>query len=480
MTTAQFVTLLPLTVLALTTLVVMLSIAARRDHRTAVLLTLVGLILAFAALPVAAAADAPRVTSLLLLDRFAFFFIGLNLMACFVIAILAYRYLEAQPENREELYVLLLLATLGASVLAAASHFASFFLGLEILSVSLYGLLAYARNRAISVEAGVKYLILAATSAAVLLFGMALVYAAAGTLDFNELAGASSSPEASLLLIAGAGLVLVGVGYKLALVPFHLWTPDVYEGAPAPAAAFVATVSKAAAFALLLRLFVDLPTLPGTTLFLVLAVVAVASMIGGNLLGLLQTNVKRLLAYSSIAHMGYLLVALLAGGAAGISAASFYLVTYVAASLGAFGVIIVASRVDRDADRLDDYRGLFWRRPWLAAAFTLSVLSLAGIPLTGGFIGKFYLVAVGVRSSLWILVLVLVLSSVAGLYYYLRMILPLFARPGDEADGAFAFAPTVPIAGRWILAAVAVVVIALGTFPGPIIQLAQGLVVNLA
>ena len=214
----------------------------------------------------------------------------------------------------EELYLLLLIATLGCAVLVASSHFVSFLLGLEILSVALYAMLAYLTGRERALEAGIKYLILASASAAFLLFGMALIYADAGTMEFSRIRELSFSGSGLALLLPGIALTVTGIGFKLGVVPFHLWTPDVYEGAPAPVAAFVATTSKSAMVALLLRYFYVSGALHYRALFLVFSIIAIASMCAGNLLALQQNNVKRILAYSSIAHFGYILVAFLAGG----------------------------------------------------------------------------------------------------------------------------------------------------------------------
>jgi NADH-quinone oxidoreductase subunit N len=215
------------------------------------------------------------------------------------------------------------------------------------------------------------------------------------------------------------------------LLPFHLWTPDVYEGAPAPVTAFVSTASKGAVFAVILRYFSMVGVL-SRPIFVIFTIIAIASMFTGNLLALFQSNVKRILAYSSISHLGYILVTLLASGAMAATAAAFYLSAYFITTLGAFGVVTVLSEKDRDADSMDDYRGLAWRRPWLAGVFTAMLLSLAGIPLTAGFVGKFYVAAAGVGSGLWLLVIILAVNSALGLYYYLRIIVALYMRGEKE------------------------------------------------
>jgi len=237
--------------------------------------------------------------------------------------------------------------------------------------------------------------------------------------------------------LAGLGMIIMGFGFKLAVVPFHMWTADVYEGAPAPATAFIATVSKGAVFALLLRYFAHFSGGLPHTIFLIFAAIAVASMFTGNLLALRQSNVKRILAYSSIAHLGYLMVAFLAGGPLAPLAVTYYLAAYFITTLGAFGIVAVLSRAERDADGIEDYQGLAWRKPWLAAVFMAMLFSLAGIPLTAGFVGKFCVLAAGVGSSLWFLAFILVVNSAIGLYYYLRVIVAMLARPDAATIASF-------------------------------------------
>jgi NADH-quinone oxidoreductase subunit N len=473
MTSVDLVALSPLIVLSLTSITAMLLIAFYRSHTLTAAVTLLGLVLALGTLPLIWPAVPHQLAPLLIIDGYALFFIGLILAATAVVAALSHGYLEIHSDRQEEFYILLVLAALGATVLVASNHFASFFLGLEILSVSLYGLIAYSRTTERGIEAGIKYLVLAAASAAFLVFGMALAYADQGTLALAkmQLTAGAPGPYSPLLLI-GLGMIVIGVGFKLAIVPFHMWTPDVYEGAPAPVTAFVATVSKGAMFALLLRYLSGIDATAYGSLFVIFAVFAVASMFMGNLLALLQNNVKRILAYSSIAHLGYLLVAFLASGALAVTAATFYLVAYFLTTLGAFGVVSILSTAKRDADAMDDYRGLFWRRPWLAGIFTASVFSLAGIPLTAGFVGKFYLLAAGVGSSLWLLVISLVISSVIGLYYYLRIIVAMYLQPlaPDQRETS---PPILPLAGGLALATVVLLLVWLGVYPGPVINVIQ-------
>ena len=239
-------------------------------------------------------------------------------------------------------------------------------------------------------------------------------------MEFARMTTMPSGAADRVVALVGVGLIVVGFGFKLALVPFHLWTPDVYQGAPAPVTAFVATVSKGAMFAVLLRYFTIIDVRAHHTVFLIFAILAIASMVVGNLLALLQSNVKRLLAYSSIAHLGYLVVAFLASGALAATAITFYLVAYFVTTIGAFGVVTVLSSADSEAEDLDEYRGLFARRPWLSVVFTAMLLSLAGIPLTAGFVGKFYLTVAAGGAALWSLLIVMMITSGIGLFYYLR------------------------------------------------------------
>lgn len=471
--------LLPYIIIAITAVVTMLLISVYRDHRLTATLCIAGLALAICSLPAVSSFLPQQVTALLVLDQYAFFFIGLLFSATIVIAFFAYGYLEKRTPVKEEFYLLLLLAVLGAAVLVASSHFVSFFLGLETLSVSLYALLGYQRSDERGIEAAVKYLVLAAVSSAFLLFGIALLYAELGTMEFSRLTALSLGvSDSNILLLSGTALVIAAIGFKLALVPFHMWTPDVYEGAPAPVTAFVATVSKGAVFGLLLRYFYRPDLALNSPLFMVFSVIAVASMLAGNLLALFQNNVKRILAYSSIAHLGYLLVAFLASGELVITAVTFYLVAYFVTVLGAFGVIIILSNADGEAETLSHFRSLAWERPWIAGVFTAFILSLAGIPLTAGFIGKFYLLSAGVHSSLWFLVSVLVINSAIGLFYYLRIVQVMFQAPdGESGDKATIISPLAP-AGSIMLAVLLSSLVWLGIYPGPLIEIIRQLTIS--
>lgn len=469
----QFIALLPILITGATTVVVMLAIAFARNHWWNATLTVVGLNLALGSVFLVAKVIPQTVTPLLVVDGYSCFYMVLILVITLACATLAHAYMEDFAGNREEIYLLLTLAASGALVLACSRHMASLFIGLELLSVPIYGMVAYTFRNHRSLEGGIKYMVLSAAASTFLLFGMALLYAHSGTLSFQGLSTQfTMSGLHSPLLVAGALLILIGLGFKLSFAPFHMWTPDVYEGAPAPVGAFLATASKTAVLAVLVRFLLEASAESELPLREAMAVIAFLSILVGNFLALTQTNIKRLLGYSSIAHLGYLLVAVVAANHLESEAVAMYLITYVATTLGAFGVVALMSDAGRlhDADAIFNYRGLFWRRPYLTAVLTVMMLSLAGIPLTAGFIGKFYVIAAGVDAKLWWLLGALVVGSGVGLYYYLRVIVALYlAEPSMVShDARLDWGQR---AGGIMVLALAGLVLLLGIFPQPFIDL---------
>jgi len=466
----ELIALLPIIVLSATAVGVLLAIAFRREHAWIFRLTLAGLAATLLAVVPAASIGPLPVTALLRIDGYALFFISLFCVSGATVAAFARDYLQHRAEQPEEFYLLLLTALLGAAVLAASAHFASFFLGLETISISLFPLIAYAYRDERALEAATKYLVLSGVASGFLLFGMALVYSETGALAFGN------APHAAVTLIVKAGgvLILVGVGFKLSFFPFHLWTADIYQGAPAPVTALLATVSKGAVFAVLLRYGIDAALVRLPMSEAVLGVLAGASMLVGNLAALRQENLKRLLAYSSIAHMGYLLLAVIAMQRSGAVLASetlaFYLTAYTVTTLAAFGAIAALSPADREAETLGDYAGLFWSRPAMAALLTMSLLSLAGIPLTAGFIGKFYLFTAASHAGLWPLLGLFVIGSGLGLYYYLRVV---FAMAGGSASGdepAGAGTAVLTLCARTALAFLGLSITLLGVLPSSLMD----------
>ncbi|MFS2224714.1 NADH-quinone oxidoreductase subunit NuoN [Pantoea sp. B65] len=476
-TPQHLIALLPLLIVGLTVVVVMLSIAWRRNHFVNATLAVVGLNVALLSLFFVGQAGPMDVTPLLRVDGYSMLYSGLVILASLATCTFAYPWLEGYTDNRDEFYLLVLIAGLGGIVLASANHLASLFIGVELISLPLFGLIGYAFRQKRSLEAAIKYTILSAAASSFLLFGMALVYADSGNLSFVALGKSLSDNMLSQpLLLAGLGLMIVGLGFKLSLVPFHLWTPDVYQGAPAPVSTFLATASKIAIFGVVMRLFMYAPVTDSEAVRTVLGIIAFASILFGNLMAISQSNIKRLLGYSSIAHLGYLLVALIAVQTHQMSleAVGVYLAGYLFSSLGAFGVVSLMSSPYRgpDADSLYSYRGLFWHRPILSAVMTVMMLSLAGIPMTLGFIGKFYIIAVGVNAHLWWLTAAVVLGSAIGLYYYLRVTVSLYLSPPEllQRDTPANWAFT---AGGVVVLISAILVLLLGIYPQPLIHLVQ-------
>ncbi len=471
MTVTDLLAISPLITLTTMILVVMMQIAFARNLALTCLVSSVGLILTLANIVwVAFNLDSQMVTPLIVLDPYALLFSGLIVIAAFFICLLSYSYHANRGEKQDEFLMLLLLSTLGGVTLAHSAHFASFILGLELVGVSLYAMISYPTKGLFSLEAALKYLILSGVSSAFVLFGIALLFAVTGTLSFAQLAEADTEGSGLFILI-GSTMILAGIAFKLSLVPFHMWTPDVYEGAPAPATAFLATASKGGIFAVLLRFFMSFDGYQYETILESLTWVALLSIIFGNLLAVMQNKIKRILAYSSIAHLGYLMVAFIAASVVGgkhlaIEASIFFLIAYFVTTVGAFGVICVMSGKsgDHDNDELREYEGLFWRRPLLATFFSAMLLSLAGIPLTMGFVGKFYIFAAGVESELWTLLGAVVVGSGIGLFYYLRVIFTM-TKQTDAAEEI-----EIPVAGGWALGAVSLILLVLGVYPTPVVE----------
>lgn len=488
MKTVDLIPLLPLILVSATAIVVLIEIAIRRIYQLVYATSLIGLILSGLSLFIASQNLPQHITPLLVVDSYGLYFVAIILVAAIAVTAIAYPYFRDYPDQPEEFFALLLTATLGAMVLTLSNHFVSFFLGLELLSISLYGMIAYPSLYSNRIEASIKYLVLAGITSSFLLFGMALIYVSMGTMDFSQMSLTNSNlPGSQLVLTAGWGLLLVGFGFELALVPFQFWTPDVYQGAPVPVTAFIATVSKGGAFALMLRFFSRLPIVQIPTLWEVFAAISIASMLFGNIVALMQNDVKRILAYSSIAHLGYILVAFLASGIYAKNAVAFYLAAYFITTLIAFGVISALSKHDKEFVELEDYRGLFWKRPWQSILLTAALLSLAGIPPTAGIIGKIFLAAAGVESSLWLLLIVLVLGSVIGLFYYLRIVITMFRGKEElEKAGAMPETPALTVQltqspfSAFTLIVLFLLLVGVGIYPTPLLSWISRLIAGLA
>lgn len=414
-----------------------------------------------------------NVMGMFMVDPFTMLYQLLILIAALACSTLSHAYIETYKSNRE-LYILLLTSVVGAMLMVSSSHYASFFISLELMSIPVYGLLAYTHQRARSLESGVKYLVLSATASAMLLMGMAYIYAYTGSLSFYDSVQALMQAIQQPMVIIGLGLIIFAIAFKLSLAPFHKWTPDVYAGAPAPMATFLATAAKVATIGLFVRYILTSGAILIESLVTIITIIAVLSILVGNLLAVRQVNLKRILGYSSISHFGYLLIALVSMTYVSLGSVSVYVITYVLTTIGAFGAVALMSspynNLD-EAESLADYRGLFWRRPVLTATLTVMMLSLAGIPLTAGFIGKFLVVMAAVTTQHWFLAAMVIVGSGIGLYYYLRVMVVMYMTPPEtpriDADKHWG----QKVGGLMVLGA-AVLVLFLGIYPDPMIKLA--------
>jgi NADH-quinone oxidoreductase subunit N len=388
-------------------------------------------------------------------------------------------YLDRNGINRGEFYVLMMFAIVGMMILGGSRDLMLTFIALELMSVSIYVLVGFKRADPRSSEAAMKYFLLGAFASAFFLYGIALTFGATGTVNYVELGAllAAGTPVLTPLLLAGMALLAVGFLFKVAAVPFHVWTPDAYDGAPTPVTALMATGVKAAAFAAFIRVFAVAFGAVSEHWAVVVAGLAVITMLGANLIALTQGSVKRMLAYSSIAHAGYLLVAVVATNALGAAAFLFYLLVYTLMTAGAFGIVIGNARGMDERVALDDYAGFGWQQPLLGAAFTVFLLSLAGFPLTGGFIGKLFILRASIDAGQQWLAVVLVMASLISYFYYLRVIIVMYMRPAASEDAHRGLSLTTPARAAVAMAAVAVLL--LFFLPAPVLDAAQQSVASL-
>ncbi len=402
----------------------------------------------------------------------------LKLITCFgVMTILVYArdYIRLRGMYRGEFFALVLFATLGLMVMISANHLLTLYLGLELLSLSLYALVALQRDSAQATEAAMKYFVLGALASGMLLYGMSMVYGAAGSLEITRIAALIADEGAkNVALVFGLVFLVAGIGFKLGAAPFHMWVPDVYHGAPTAVTLFIGSVPKLAAFAFVIRLLVQAlgaEEIQGHWQQM-LAVMAVLSLIVGNITAIAQTNLKRMLAYSTISHMGFLLIGILAGGLNGYASGMFYVVIYVLMSLGAFGMILLLSREGFEAENLDDFKGLNQRSPWYAFLMLLLMFSMAGVPPTVGFYAKFaVLQAIVEAGHIWLAVVAVVFSLV-GAFYYLRIVKLMYF------DDALDTSPIRPRADMQVLLSVnGLAVLAFGLFPQPLLALCASAII---
>ena len=470
------VALLPEIVLTFWSLVVLLVVSWRhhteQDSRLAGWLSFAGVLLALAALAALWVNDASPegLAQMVALDGFRYAASAIALLAAAGSILLSLGYLERERLLAPEYYVLLLLATAGMLFLAGAEDLIVLFLGLEVMSVAVYVLAGFNRANPFSSEAALKYFLIGAFASGFLLYGIALVYGVTGTTNLSLIGAQLAARQVPPMAAIGLGLLLIGLGFKVAAVPFHMWAPDVYDGAPTPVTAFMATGVKAAAFASLVRVLLEAFPSAASLWQPVVAALAIASMVVGNLVALAQRSLKRMLAYSSIGHAGYLLVAVWPGTRAGAGAVLLYLLAYGLTTLASFGFLTALGRGGERDVSVDDVAGLAETRPAVAFGLSVCMLSLLGFPGTFGFIGKWYILSATVAEGQMILPVILVLTSVVSAGYYLPVIMAMYMKPAPSGD-RYAGVRLAPTAAGAVALSVAAVLI-LGFWPAELLDLA--------
>jgi NADH-quinone oxidoreductase subunit N len=449
--TADLLVIAPELVLTGFALLILLISAFVRGERRGFLgyTALVGVIGALISLYWGIGREASAFSGMVNLDPFSFFFkVMIGIIALLTI-LASLGYAKREGIDFGEYYVLVLFATVGMMLMASGANLLIIFLGLEVMSISIYVLAGIMRDDARSVEAAFKYFLLGAFTSAFLLYGIAMTYASTGTLDLGGIGRVLTERtwiNGLPILITGLALLIVGFGFKIALVPFHMWTPDVYEGAPTSITAFMATGVKAAGFAAFVRVFLyALPTLQGCWTE-IMWILSVATMTVGNIIALSQTNIKRMLAYSSIAHAGYILVAFVAGNELGQSSILFYLLAYVFMNIGAFTVVIMLGKKGEENTLISDYAGLGLQHPLLAVAMAIFMFSLAGVPPMAGFMAKFYVFSAAVKAGYYWLAVIGVLNSAVAAYYYLRVLIYMYFRDAEKELTVGSFSPAAVLA----------------------------------
>jgi len=484
MTSTDIVALLPILILAGYACALMLVDLVIPDDRKRITgwLAFLGLVASAAGLVLwPAGGQLIAFNGMLIADGYSVFLNLIFLLAAGLTILIALNYLPRTGLDRGEFYFLLLFTVTGMMLMAQAADLIVVFLALELLSIPLYILSAFARPRAASEEAGLKYFLLGAFASAFLVYGIALVYGATGTTNLSQVfASVAAGRAAAPLLAIGSGLVLVGLGFKVAVVPFHMWTPDVYDGAPSVVTAFMSVGAKAGGFAALLRVF--LVAFPGlaTEWVVVAAIISALTMTLGNFAAIAQSNIKRMLAYSSIAHAGYILMGLVAASSPNstlrtfsVGACLFYLLAYALTNLGTWAVVMAVERAEGQGLSLEDYAGLAARRPGLALAMAIFMLSLTGLPPTVGFVAKFYVFRATLDAGYLWLALIGVLTSLVSAYYYLRIVVNMYMR---EGEGLALSRPVLNLA----VGATALATFIFGILPGPLMRLATNALMGLA
>lgn len=459
---------LTLTVFAIGVLI--LDLFARKSKILPAIVSLVGLLMT--AVSAFAKVDLPAhsFNNSYIVDHLSIFFIMIFTISSALTILISIDFNNREGFKAGEYYSLILFCTVGMILLASSTDMIMIFLGIEIVSICLYALAGFRGNDIRSNEAALKYFLLGAFATGFLLYGMALMYGATGSTNLLKISELIQSGEVNFkpLMLLGVVFLLIGFGFKIASAPFHMWAPDVYQGAPSPVTAFMAVGPKAAALAAFFRIFAE--TLPDISSFWepLLYTIAVLTMFIGNLGAIMQTNIKRLLAYSSVSHVGYILIAIMVKNSLGVASLLFYMLSYTVMIFGAFGIVILLGRKGDENLEIEGYSGLFLKHPVLAISMTIFLLSLGGLPPFAGFAAKFYIFSAAIKEGYLILVVIAVLNSAISFYYYLKVVVYMYMK---EPIGEFRISPS-PIT-MFVIALAVIGVIELGIFPDPIISLAQ-------
>ncbi|WP_425619744.1 NADH-quinone oxidoreductase subunit N [Buchnera aphidicola] len=476
----QLTALLPLLIMIFTAMTIMLSIAYNRNHFFVVLLSIFGLIFSFFSLYLLIPILPIDIYGLFHVTHYSILYMSMIIFSSISTCIFGYEWLKNFSYNKEEFYFLIIIAHLGAMSLIISNHMASFFINIEVLSLPIFGLIAYSSYQKYSLEAALKYIILSGVSSSFLLFGIAWVYSISGSLNFTSIIPLVNSLayHEELIVLFGMSMILLSVLFKLSIVPFHLWTPDIYQGTPASVLSFFSTAGKIAIFSMLLT-FLSHISYSNKTIHFLLSLIIVLSMLFGNLMAIFQNNIKRLFGYSSISQIGYLFIIFLASNKNyyfSLEASVIYLYSYLFSNIAFFGIInlITHHNQTNNVNTLHRYQGLFWSNPLISMILTLVLLSLSGFPLTFGFISKFYILSIIIHEHLWIIGLVFLISTLLGFYCYLRVILNLYLQPLQLVSNE------ISISRHWLYTPSGVIIfisgiflLILGMYPNQLINLVQ-------
>ncbi|QCI19744.1 MAG: NADH-quinone oxidoreductase subunit N [Buchnera aphidicola (Brevicoryne brassicae)] len=474
----QLTAFLPFFIVIFSLTTVILSISYSRNHFFTAVFVILSFIAVFFSLFFLTSQVPLDVGILFHIDGYSIFYIGMIIIASISTCVFSYPSLVRYPYNKEEFYLLILISNLGAILSIVSNHMSSLFINIEIMSIPMFGLIAYFNNKKHSLESAFKYVILSSIASSFLLLGISWVYSISGNLSFSSINHVLNiiSLNEKLVVVFGIIMILISLFFKLSIVPFHLWTPDVYQGTPSVVLSFFSTVGKISTFGILLHFLSHISSLNNNILYFLLSLITIFSMLIGNLMALFQNNLKRFFGYSSISQLGYLFVVLLVSKnnyLLSLEASSIYLCGYLFSNIAYFGIInLVSNFYNNSVNSISSYKGFFWSEPGLSSILTLVLLSLAGFPMTLGFIGKFYILSIIIKEHLWIVGISFLVSTILGFYCYLRIIINLYLDPSNILLGQ-----KLNIFKNWLYAPSAIIIffsamiiLILGVYPNPLIN----------